>query len=579
MVNRRKDGSLYWELATITPLRNTAGVITHYVAVCVDITEKKMLIDELNEARERAELATRAKSNFLSTMSHEIRTPMNGVIGMADILLESGLTAEQRDCAEIVRKSGENLLEILNEILDFSKIEAGKLSLESIDFDLLTTIEDTAELLALRAEEKQLELICNVDPAIPKNLTGDSGRVRQIITNLAGNAIKFTQEGEIVLTATVKSLHQGSVVVLFEVSDTGIGIQEERLDAVFAPFTQAESSTTRKYGGTGLGLTICRQLAELMGGEIGVTSEYGKGSTFWFTVCFDLSAQGLTATDGQPQRGFSNTSVLVIDDNSTSRTQLAKRLEGWGCLCQTSSSAELGLKILQEAARAGLPFHIVLIDHQMQGLEGVELGRQIKADPELGSIAMVLLTTLGRRIDTQLIEQVGFVATTTKPLKQAHLYECLSRALGRQNGITAEPLTLGQSEQLPEKTWKILLAEDNIINQKVAQKMISSLGYNADVVANGIEAIQALEKIDYDLVLMDCQMPEMNGFLATMAIRGPDSSVRNHNVPIIAMTANAMAEDREECLKAGMDDYLSKPVNKSKLSEMLDKWLEKRADL
>ncbi len=573
MVNRRKDGSLYWELATITPLRNSAGLITHYVAVCVDVTEKKMLIDELNLARERAELATKAKSNFLSTMSHEIRTPMNGVIGMADILLESGLTVEQRDYAEIVRKSGENLLEILNEILDFSKIEAGKLSLEIIAFDLLTTMEDTAELLALRAVEKQLELICTVDPAIPKNLTGDSGRVRQIITNLAGNAIKFTQAGEIVLRATLNTLTNESVTVLFEVSDTGIGIPEDRLDDIFTPFTQAESSTTRKYGGTGLGLTICRQLAELMGGEIGVTSEYGSGSTFWFTVCFDLSAQVVAETGEPHASGFCTTSVLIVDDNYTSRVQLTKLLEGWGCLCQASSSAEMGLQMLHEAARSGTPFSMVLIDHQLPGCDGVELGRQIKADPHLALTAMVLLTTLGRRLDTQRIEQAGFVATTTKPLKQDQLHECLSRALGRQDAIPAGQAESGESAPVSAQTWKILLAEDNLINQKVAHKMISSLGYNADVVANGIEALRALEKIEYDMVLMDCQMPEMNGFMATIAIRDPQSCVLNHKVPIIAMTANAMSEDREECLKAGMDDYLSKPVNKSKLSEMLTKWL------
>ena len=436
--NKSKDGSLFWERAAISPLRDANGTITHYLAVKENVTENKSIMEQLVAAKEQAEAGTRAKSDFLATMSHEIRTPMNGVIGMTGLLLDTELDKEQREYAEIVHRSGDNLLGLINDILDFSKIESGKLDLEILDFDLRRILDDTTLMFAHRATEAGLDLTCHIEPSVPLCLKGDPGRVRQIIINLVGNALKFSHQGGVALTVSLVREQDGIATVKFEVHDTGIGMPASRLAAVFEPFTQASGSTARKYGGTGLGLAICKQLAELMGGEIGVTSEEGKGSTFWFTSRFEKQTE------------------------------------------QTSD-------VLTTAQKSTLSPRVAL--------------------------------TINNR------------------------------------------------------NARILLAEDNIINQKVAQNILKKLGYTADVVADGGEAVQALEMIDYDLVLMDCMMPEMNGFEATAMIRNTASKVLNHNIPIIAMTANAMKGDHEKCIEAGMDDYMSKPVKKTELSVMLAKWL------
>jgi PAS domain S-box-containing protein len=445
----KADGSIGYTWSHYIPDTNQNEVRGFFVLIS-DVTELKQAqfaLEHLNEElaiqTEEARAATHAKSSFLATMSHEIRTPMNGVIGMTNLLLDTELTAEQRDFAETVRKSGENLLVIINEILDFSKIEAGKMELEILPFDLCLTLEDTALLLSLRADEKGLKLICQIDPAVPSYMKGDPGKIRQIITNLIGNAIKFTHQGEVIISAKLSADQNNFATILFEVHDSGIGIPQHRLEAVFAPFTQADGSTMRKYGGTGLGLAICKQLAELMGGEIGVTSEEGHGSTFWFTARFE--------------------------------------------------------KLTEQAA-------------------------------ELFNTSDV-------------------------------------------SGRVAMRYTVAENA---ERGIRILLAEDNVINQKVAQNILNKLGYKADVVADGREAVRALELIDYDIVLMDCQMPETDGFAATAMIRDPESKVLNHSVPIIAMTANAMKGDRENCIEAGMDDYLSKPVKKDELAAVLGKWVPAR---
>jgi len=567
----RRDGKPVWVLENANLLQGTVGVSDEWIeGTLFDITERKHAEGELQRAKEAAEAASRAKSEFLANMSHEIRTPMNGIIGMTELALETQLTPEQQEYLNMVKTSADSLLTVINDILDFSKIEAGKLELDNTTFNLRDHLEETTKSFAVAASGKGLELVCDFRPDVPSDVVGDPTRLRQVIVNLLGNAIKFTDRGEVVLHVESEPQGDENLLLHFAIQDTGMGISHDKQKLIFEAFAQADSSSRRKYGGTGLGLTISTRLVTMMGGRIWVESEPGEGSTFHFTAAFQLAHKNIQRKERDSQVTLEGIHVLVVDDNPTNRRILDRTLLQWGMKPTLADSGWTALAALKRAKELGDPVKLLLLDAQMPGMDGFSLAAKIQLNHDLPASTVMMLTSGGQRGDAARCREVGISAYLTKPVRQFELREAILNVLGMKKNNEQEPkLVTRHSLREGRRHLRVLLAEDNAINRELAVRLLAKRGHTVVVAENGKQAVAAVESEEFDVVLMDVQMPEMDGFEATAAIRQAEQLNGKH-MPIVAMTAHAMKGDRERCLAAGMDAYVSKPIQFEELLEVTE---------